>query len=150
MAWSASRSFAGPTSIAASELYLLGNPMHGLHKGDLYIIAEIIAGNGTVSPGAGPVATAKAKEITKNITEARENIIGTSRAAIATVFQAIMAIGVVDFSFFLVTQNFIGLSAGLKLFLGILIVGIAVRMILHRKFAIRLFNISGRSVSANG
>jgi len=69
IARSAPRPFAGPARIAAGELHLFGNPMHGLHKGDLDVIAQIITGNRTVSSGTGSVTAAKAKEVTEDVTK---------------------------------------------------------------------------------
>lgn len=93
---------------------------------------------------------AEAKELTKDIAEILEDDwIESGRSARRPPY-ARMAEAVVERSFFTVRQNRIGLGDFLELVLRIRVIGIAVGMIRHRKFAIRTldFNFGSRARDA--
>src|SRR5450830_980352 len=93
-------------------------------------------------------STATAKDVAKDIAKAVGKTAAT-KAATATAHvrvHACMTITVVCIALFRIGQHFVGFFDFLELFFRFLTVRIAVRMVLHRQFAVSLFDLFFRSI----
>ncbi len=100
---------------------------------DSEIVAEIFAALGLAAAarsGAGAAEQiAQTEQVAQNIAEIGEG--GGIEALAAHALQSAVAIAVIGGAFLRIAQNAIGFGRFLELFFGRLIVGVAIRMILH-------------------
>jgi hypothetical protein len=140
MARTATRSFTGPAGITPGQFNLSGRAVHGLHKRDGDIITQIIPGNRTVPPRPCPFPSAE--QIAEQVTETGKDILKITRTLVAATLQAFMPIGIIDLALLDITEDFIGLGTLLKTGLGLLIIRISVRMVLHGQCPVSLLDLT--------
>ena len=131
--------FAGRAFIQAGNADLGFGAARRLLKRDIHVVSEICTAIHLLA--TAPAAPAKnfAENIAKGFRETAHSF--TTGPAAALRVDAGMAVGIVGAAFFRFRENFVGAFRFLEFLLGILAVGIAVRMVFHREFAIGLFNV---------
>src|SRR5690606_15472314 len=121
------------------------HPLGSLLKSNIQPIAQIGAAKylrATASPSAAATAKDVAEDVTKDISEA-----GTAGAAHACIgIYARMTIAVIGIAFLRIGQDFVGFLGFLEFFFCLVTVRVAIRVILHGEFAIRLLDVLVRSV----
>ena len=125
----------------------------GLLEGQLQLGQHIFAPAGGVLPGA--LTAAAAEELSEDVPQVPE--IPKAAEAPAVTAAAGGEVGVYSGKAELVVlgllvrvgEDLVGLADLLELFLGFLIAGVAVRMVLHRTLAVGLFDILGAGVLAD-
>jgi hypothetical protein len=113
--------------------------MHGLHERNSEVVTQIIAGDRPSTPRLRPPSP---EEVAEQVTKAGKDIFKISRPLISTALQPFMAIGIVDLSFLNIAEHLIGLSTLFKTGLGLFIIRIAVRVILHGMGPISLLDLT--------
>ena len=114
----------------------------------VHALEHFIQGQGDgvaqVSPGLGPAGAvppaAEPEEILKNIPEIAENVLEAAEAARIEALQAFRTIDVVDFAFFRVGEDLVGLGDFFEFFLRGFVAGIAVGVMLEGELAVGAFD----------
>jgi hypothetical protein len=146
MAGTTPRTFTVPAGIAPGQLHLFGYAMHGLHEGDGGIITQIIPRDRATASGLRRPSSSE--EVPKQVAKTGKGILEVARPLIAAALQTFMAIGIVDLPFLDITEYFVGLGTFFKLGLGLFIIRVSVRMMLHSKCPIGLLYLSATGVPA--
>jgi len=99
--------------------------------------------------GIAAASTATAKDVAEDIAEAIGKAASTAAEAATAAHVRVHAgvtIAVIRFALFRIGQHFVGFFDFLKLFFRFLAIRIAVRMVFHRQFTVRLFDLFFRSI----
>ena len=134
----------------------------GFFEVDLQIVAQIVA---ALCATSGMLTTAESlfEKIVKDAaTSAAEHLaedfkrvvepaswISTARSRARTGTKSGVTEAVISSAFLRIAEGFVGFAKFLEFFLGILVAGILVRMILERELAVSLFNFFFRSIPQN-
>ena len=136
--FSAPRPLAARAQIHARHLNLHAQPANGVFERHFQVIAKIFAALRAIASAAAPSSTAKqvakAEQIAENIAEIGEG--GRIEALRSHTLQPLVAIAVIGGALLGIAQDAVGLGRFLEPLFGILIVGITIRVVLERQFAV--------------
>ena len=132
------RSLASRALIEPWDLDLDAQPAQRILERDFEVVAQIFASmsaRAAASPATSAEQIAEAKQVAQNIAEVGER--GRIEALVgAESLESLMAVAIVGGALLGIAEHAVRFGGFLEFFLGVLIVGVAVRMVFEREFAV--------------